>query len=213
MQQDSSIGTIPPEALSKGTSDLLVLKYIRQRVRLTLHQLEPCASLQRPLVYNFQERHGRVHRIALYQCEELLHRPNLAFVGFISRKQPNVEPAFIDEMHSIDSTLVAEMVDNTGMLSYSSLELRTGIWCNLVVMTDSEAKQQVLYSKTHSYAAYKMAPRYYEWIRLHNGVMPQGLFRDEMKVLHTRYYTFQKTQARPLIREQMYAVSLSNNEG
>ena len=194
MYRDSSIGTISQVDSSKGTSDLLVLKYMRQRVRLTLSQLEPCASLQRPLVYNFQERHGRFHRIALYQCQELLHRPNLAFVGFISKKQPDINPACVDEIHTIEGMLVPELANNSGMLSYSSLELRTGIWCNLVVMADSGAKQQLLSSKTHAHAAYKLAPHYYEWIRLHNGVMLQGLFRDEMKVVHTRNYTFSKDQ-------------------
>ena len=194
MQNNSSVGTIFQTDSSKGTSDLLVLKYMRQRVRLTLSQLEPCAELQRPLVYNFQERHGRFHRIALYQCQELLHRPNLAFVGFISKKQPDIHPSYVDEVHSIDGMLVAELADNTGMLSYSSLELRTGIWCNLVVMADTGAKQQLLSSKTHAHAAYKLAPHYYEWIRLHNGAMLHGLFRDDMKVLYTRHYTFSQDQ-------------------
>ncbi len=205
MQNDRPLDTRPAATLSKGTSDLLVLKYMRQRVRLTLHQLEPCTTSQRPILYNFQERHGRVHRIALYNCQELLQRPKLAFVGFISRKQRALEASTVDEIHRIDAQLVAEMVNNPGVLGYSSLELRTGIWCNLVLMENSEAKQQVLRSETHAHAAYQLAPRYYEWIRLHIGVMPNGLFHDAMKALSTRYYTFQVAQAKPVIREHTYA--------
>ncbi len=213
MQNDRPLDTHSAANLSKGTSDLLVLKYMRQRVRLTLHQLEPCSTSQRPILYNFQERHGRIHRIALYDCQQLLHRPTLAFVGFISRKQKLLDTTIIDEIHTIDAQLVAEMVNNSGILGYSSLELRTGIWCNLVLMENNETKQQVLQSTTHAHAAYRLAPRYYEWIRLHTGVMPNGLFHDEMKALHTRYYTFHTTQTKPIIREHTYTSSRMNDVG
>ena len=190
--------------LSKGTSDLLVLKCMRQRMRVTLHQLEPCATSQRPILYNFQERHRRIHRIALYNCQALLQCPALAFVGFISQKQKTLDATILDEIHTIDAQLVAEMVNNSGILGYSSLELRTGIWCNLVLMENIESKQQVLRTETHAHAAYQLAPRYYEWIRLHTGVMPHGLFHDEMKALHTRFYAFQTAQQRPVVREHTY---------
>ncbi|GAC1408410.1 MAG: hypothetical protein NVSMB49_28580 [Ktedonobacteraceae bacterium] len=204
MQNDRPLDTRPTAIPCKGTSDLLVLKCMRQRVRLTLHQLEPYATSQRPILYNFQERHGRIHRIALYNCQELLQRPTLAFVGFISRKQKVLDASIADEVYVTDKQLVAEMVDNPGVLGYSSLELRTGIWCNLVLMDDSGAKQQVLRTETHAHAAYNLAPRYYEWIRLHSGTMPHGLFSDEMKVLCTRYYMFQTAQQKPVIRERIY---------
>ena len=204
MQNDRPLATHSAN-LSKGTSDLFVLKYMRQRVRLTLQQLEPCATLQRPILYNFQEHHGRIHRIALYNCQQLLQRPTLAFVGFISRKQKQLDASIIGEIHSVDAQLVAEMVNNPGILGYSSLELRSGIWCNLVLMENSETKQQVLQTATHAHAAYRLAPRYYEWIRLHIGVMPNGLFHDEMKAFSTRYYTFQVAQQKPIVREHTYA--------
>ena len=203
MQNNSSSNT-RTTVLSKGTSDLLVLKYMRQRVRLTLQQLEPCVTSQRPILYNFQERHGRIHRIALYNCKELSQRPTLAFVGFISRKQKELDASIVNDIHTVDAQLVAEMVNNSGVLGYSSLELRTGIWCNLVLMENIEAKQQVLRTETHAHAAYQLAPRYYEWIRLHTGIMENGLFSDEMKALHTRYYTFQVAQQNPVIREHTY---------
>ena len=203
MQNNSSL-TTQATVLSKGTSDLFVLKYMRQRVRLTLQQLEPCTSSVCPLVYNFQERHGRLHRIALYNCQALMQRPTLAFVGFISRKQQGIDATIVNEIHATDVKLVAEMANNPGILGYSSLELRTGVWCNLVLMENIEAKHQVLQTQTHAHAAYQLSPRYYEWIRLHSGVMPQGLFSDEMRAMRTRYYTFQIAEQRPIVREQTY---------
>ena len=210
MQNNQPLNT-RATVLSKGTSDLLVLKCMRQRMRVTLHQLEPCATSQRPILYNFQERHGRIHRIALYNCQALLQCPTLAFVGFISRKQKMLDASIVDEIHTIDAQLVAEMVNNPGVLGYSSLELRTGIWCNLVLMENIEAKQQVLRTETHAHAAYSLAPRYYEWIRLHTGIMPNGLFHDEMKALHTRFYAFQAAQQKPVIQEHTYVHDILMN--
>ena len=56
----------------------------------------------------------------------------------------------------------------------------------------------------HKYAAYRLAHSYYEWIRLHNGVMPEGLDHMEMQLQKTKYYTFQAGQQRPSIREFIY---------
>jgi len=126
------------------------------------------------------------------------------FVGFISRKQKQLDPSIVDEIHFIDQKLVAELIDHPSVLSYSSLELHTGIWCNLVLLSDNEAKTRFQSTQTHAYAAYQLAPRYYEWIRLHSGIMPDGLAYETMRVQKTRYYTFQPTQHGPSIQELVY---------
>lgn len=204
MHNDHTITIHPSSHIRKGTSDLIVLKYMTQRVRLTLHQLEQPTMPAHPLIYNLQERHGRIHRIALYQCQELLQRKSLNFVGFISRKQKQLDSSITDEIHAIDQKLVAELIAHPSVLSYSSLELRTGIWCNLVLLSDNEAKRRFQGTQTHAYAAHQLAPRYYEWIRLHSGSMPNGLFHETMRVQKTRYYTFQPTQHKPSIQELVY---------
>lgn len=204
MQNNLPFDTRSTALTSKKALDILVLQYMRRRVLLTLNHFKPCDSLQHPIVYNFRERHGRIHRIALYKCQELLQHSNIAFVGFISRKKELLDASIIDEIHAVDKALVVEMADNPGILSYSSLELRTGIWFNLVLMKASDAKNQVLRTETHAYAAYQLSPRYYKWIRLHKGVMPCGLAYDMMSIIHTRYYTFSHAQSQPLIQEHSY---------
>ena len=95
-----------------------------------------------------------------------------------------------------------ELISNPGLLSYSSLELRNGDWCNLVVLNGEEAKTHLKNTSTHTYAAYQLAPHYYEWIRLHNGVMSEGLDHTEMLLQKTKYYIFYAAQPRPAIRER-----------
>src|SRR5438067_12986799 len=83
--------------VSKGKLDIIVLRYIPHRLHLTLHQLDPPASLRRTRsqVYKLQERGGRTHRIAIYQPEKLLAQVPLSFVGFISARQKLLRPSII----------------------------------------------------------------------------------------------------------------------
>ena len=204
MQNNQPFDTRSTALASKNALDTLVLQYMRRRVLLTLNHFKPCTSLQRPIIYNFRERQERTHRIVLYQCQDLLQLSSLAFVGFISRKKDSLEASILDEIHTIDKTLVVEMADNPGILAYSSLELRTGIWYNLVLMDTHEARNQVLASETHAYSAYQLSPRYYKWIRIHTGFMQHGIADNAMNIVRTRHYTFQQTSSKPLIRDLSY---------
>jgi hypothetical protein len=193
-------------AIKKDKLDLIVLRYMARRLHLILHQLDtpiPTISDQ-PFIYHLPERYGRMHRIAIYKYQELLFRSNFTFVGFISHKQKNLQPHIIAEIEATDRKLVNELVGNPGILSYSSLELRNGDWCNLVVMNNANAKTHLKNTKTHTYAAHQLAGHYYEWIRLHNGIMSEGLDHTEMHLQKTRHYSFTVAQQRPAMREENY---------
>ena len=142
--------------------------------------------------------------MAIYNPEELLLNNELAFVGFISGKLRPIRPSVGADLRIVDKKLVADLVDTCGLLGYSSLELHDGNWCNLVLLNDPEVKIRLKNSKTHSYAAYELAPSCYEWIRLHNGIMPAGLAGDEMLLQKTRYYLYQGVERKPTIREITY---------
>ena len=200
-QHDSTFVTV-----KKGKLDLIVLRYMARRLHLILQQLDtpiPIIS-NRPFIYHLPERYGRTHRIAIYKYQELLFRSDFTFVGFISHKQKNLQPHIIAEIEATDQKLVNELVGNPGILSYSSLELRNGDWCNLVVMNNANAKTHLKNTKTHVYAAHQLAGHYYEWIRLHNGIMPEGLDHTEMHLQKTKHYSFIATHQRPAIREESY---------
>lgn len=188
-------------SVKKSKLDLVVLGYMAQRIYLTLHQLDQPADASIPLLYYSDDRHRRIHRIAIYKPRELLLKSSLTFVGFVSGRQRPASSQVSDELHAVDKKLIAEFVDAPGILSYSSLELRDGNWCNLVLFTDADMKIHVKNADTHKYAAYELAPRCYEWIRLHNGTMSGGLAHGEMILQKTRYYWFPGAHQRPIIRE------------
>src|SRR6266487_6901771 len=187
--------------VNKRNLDLIVLRYMARRLHLTLHQLGDPITMSLPLIYRLQEHHDRTHRIAIYQYQELLLKKPLAFVGFVSQKQRDLRPSIIRAIKRADKKLIEELISAPGILSYSSLELRNGNWCNLVLLSDTDAKTHIKGAETHTYAAYHLAPHYYEWIRLPNGTMPEGLDHTEMSLQKTKYYTFHPSQLRPSIQE------------
>lgn len=173
----------------KEKRDLLVLKYMTRRLNGILRQLEPPTTTE-PLLYLLPERHQRTHRVLLYRKQELLSGIPLLFVGFLSGRQKGMDPEVVEAIHAADRQIVEDLTHNTALLSYSSLQLRNGEWCNLVIMRDASAKARLRNSTLHCHAAHHLAHSYYAWIRLHNGTMHQGLDHTEMHVLKTKYYTF-----------------------
>lgn len=201
-----------PEALAerdlpiviKGKLDLVVLRYMARRVFMTLRSLDQATTTMRPLLYYLEERRRRIHRIAIYNPQELSLNNELAFVGFVSGRQKPIQPSVVAELHAVDEKLVAELVGVPGLLSYSSLELHDDKWCNLVVLNDPGVKLHLKNAGTHRYAAYELAPSHYQWIRLHNGMMPAGLAADAMFLQKTKYYMYQSSGRRPTVREITY---------
>ncbi len=202
--ESSADRTLP--GVRKGKLDLVILRYIARRVYVALRSLDQATTTARPLLFYLDERHRRTHRMAIYNPEELLLTNELAFVGFISGKLRPIRPSVTADLRIMDKKLVTELVNTPGLLSYSSLELRESNWCNLVLCSNADTKMHITNNDTHKYAAYELAPRCYEWIRLHNGIMPAGLAGNEMLLQKTRYYLFQEAHRRPVIREVRYDV-------
>lgn len=192
--------------IGKGKRDTIILRYMARRLHLTLHQFTSSDSGRRthPIVYTLQERRERMHRIAIYQPRELLVKTPLSFVGFLSRKQRQLPLSLLKTIERVDKQMVEDLAETPGILSYTSLELAHGEWCNLVVLDNAGTKSSITGRKLHKYAAYSLAPAYYEWIRLHHGILPEGLDHMEMQLQKTRYYTFSGTQAPPSIQERVY---------
>lgn len=188
----------------KAKLDLVILRYMVQRVLVTLRSLAQETSTTQPVFYYLDERRRRTHRLAIYRPDELLLNNELAFVGFVSGKLKPLRPSIAADLRIMDKKLVAELVNTPGLLSYSSLELQEGNWCNLVLLNDPAVKLQLKHMANHQYAAYEIAPNCYDWIRLHNGNMPSGLSGNAMLLQKTRYYTYGRAGVRPTIREISY---------
>lgn len=205
-------GALP--ALNKSKFDLVVLRYMLQKVLLTARaQTEDVEGPQRS---SLEERRGRVHRMILLTPRDLLAESCLAFVGFVSGRRQALDQRIIDELFRVDQHMLGEIIHIPGLLSYSSLELHAGNWYNLVILRDARVKQYFDTMQTHRYAAHHLSLDYYEWIRLHNGILPGGLIQQDMVLRSTRHYHFPGMHQPPTVRELVYeaeACALASSEG
>ncbi len=192
--------------ISRSRLDLAVLRYMARKLYMALQSLDLPTATSLPSIYSSEERRNREHRIVIFNYQELLLNKSLTFVGFISGKQEAIDAAVVSGITRMDDQLLAELVKTPGVLGYSSLKLRKDSWYNLVLFRDATIREHVKGSTTHAYAAYRLAPLYYEWVRLHHGILPNGLAQGDMQLLGTKYYTFHVRPYKPIILERSYEV-------
>ena len=193
-----------PPSDEEYEQDIVLLRYMTQRIYITLYLLDEPKDASQPLLYFLEEGHKYTHRIAIYSPQALLLNNKLDFVGFISRKLQPGDSQVIEEIRTVDKKLILELINTPGLMSYSSLELRDGRWCNLVLFSGPETKSYLKQSDMHKYAAYQLSPRYYDWVRLHNGIMPGGLAHNELLLQKTKFYRFHGSHEKPKMRELTY---------
>jgi hypothetical protein len=131
---------------------------------------------------------GQRARVLVYDPGALLGTCPLAFVGFVSQQHPTLEAETEQALHDADSQLAGELTRLPRLLGYYSRELLPGQWCNLVILSDADAKLLFRDLTAHRRGAYEHAPRSYAWIRLHTGVLRHGLRSRDLDMQHTRFY-------------------------
>ena len=203
MNLPTALDTFSLTTIEHDTSDAAMLEYLLHKLRTAILLSPQQSDTTQPFIHYFAGYQGCMHRVVLYKSPELFAQQALPFVGFISKKKTILAASVVDEIADIDKTLILEFMQNSELLSYSSLELEDGNWCNLVVFNSVSAKTHIEHSHTHQHAAYRMAPQYYDWIRLHNGVITRESMHDQLTIERTKYYTFHAGQTRPVIYEKM----------
>ena len=191
--------------VQKANQDLIVLRYMAQRLRVMLQTPGQAESAALPWIYALEERQPRSHRIVIYQPQALLQKQDLAFVGFVCGRQSGLDDTIVDRLNAVDQVMLSELVHVPGLLSYSSFELRTGNWYNLVVLQNLAIKSHLHTIGMHRHAAYELSPHYYAWIRLHSGSLRGGLACGKLLVRGTKYYTFPGNGQSPLMQERVYS--------
>lgn len=176
----------PFTAPSRTAADFVVLEQIRVTLRATLRSM-PDDHRRGDIVFP-QDPSDLSHRVVVLDRGLLLNSVGaLAVVGFFGQRRPGAD---VDAMEELDLELVDELRSHPMMLSYCSRELPDGGWANMVLLADPQGANSWRESTRHAYAARKIAPGYYETIRIHNGILPYGL--NSPNLIHTRtsYYDF-----------------------
>jgi hypothetical protein len=59
-----------------------------------------------------------------------------------------------------------------------------------VLLLDEEIKLKWMHGETHSKAV-GLAPGYYQFVRIHNGVLPEGVMQpDLLQITQVKYYDY-----------------------
>ena len=151
-----------------------------------------------PVVCDFQpggrpicksDKQKRSFRIYYIQADLLFTLKNLTVVGFFGQKRPNAD---IKPLLDADKAFEKTFHDHPGLLSLSTVRLPDGDFANLVLFTDSEAKDNWNFSPLHNDTVASISPPYYRSIRLNNGILPDGLVAPQKLYLErTRYIDYE----------------------
>ncbi|MCB9100953.1 MAG: hypothetical protein H6632_15550 [Anaerolineales bacterium] len=171
-----------------STADLANLQYIADKVRyLLLAQPEHFSPQLYPMVIYLSEQEGRYFRITVAQPDRLQANDDFYAVGFCGVKRPTSDRGPVD---NIDEELIEEFPQHPNLICYCTLEVEPGYTCNLVLFDDPAGLLHWSRSAKHAQAV-ALSPSYYYSIRLHNALLPGGLFSSRpLMLLRTKYFDF-----------------------
>lgn len=196
--------------IKKDQSDLFILNFMHTRLRCLLEQPMSQGEEGQPWLHTLVEPNNRAHRIAIYRPDVLKSASQLSFVGFVSQRRSQLPPCLLDEISRIDQELLINVANVPSLVSYSSFALRPRLWYNLVLFQGSGLGTHLKGMAGHTYAAYELAPAYYDWIRLHQGVLTSTSPQHPLQLRTSRYYLFENTPSQSSVVEHTYTM---NEEG
>lgn len=168
-------------------NDRRILRYMVDRLWLVLKYADFYDHAQQPLTLS----EPAFHRLVFAKDAPLHAQQQLMVVGFFGDRRPTANEALASEF---DATLIKEIPDHPGIFSYCTLELDGGNYANMVLFNTPDAKLHWSRSQAHAKAVQKLAPSYYYSVRLHNGVLPQGLpGSEQLRLERVKYFDYRST--------------------
>ena len=179
--------------------DVNTLRFMVDQLCVFMEDHYSDANLQSPIIVHRPHRDNWFYRQVIARPAVLSQSGNLAFVGFLGHRRADANLTLGDEF---DETLVNEIPDYAGLLSYSTMALVSGDFSNLVVFTKPSIKEQWSNSKAHDQAVRKLAPDYYWSIKLYNGKLPNGITDSRaLQLTRIKYYDYQVNPRWHAVRE------------
>lgn len=179
--------------------DVNSLRYMVDQLSMYLEKSAPDGGEPTPVTV-YHPRRGRwVYRLVIGRPQQLARQAPLTFVGFLGQKRAGADTALID---TFDNTLVSEIPQHPGLLSYSSMALISGDYSNLVLFAPGEAKGRWSRSEAHDRAVSTLAPDYYRSIRLYNGTLPRGIQDSgRLQLARVKYFDYGNDPCWRAVRE------------
>lgn len=179
--------------------DEKTLRYMAGQVCVLLDY--PYLSSEPPhtVLFNRPDHSHWFHRIVLADPDPLRRLRPLTVVGFFGQKQAAADQKLA---HEFDRTLIAEIPQYPGLLSYSSMALNDGNYANLVIFTDRAARDRWSTSQAHAKAVHELSPNYYHTVTIVNGRLPEGIYHHhDLILVRAKYYDYQCRPRWQAVRE------------
>lgn len=143
--------------------------------------------------------HGLRHRIIVCVPEALLAAGELFVVGFVAERHLDLD---IGPLEAANTRIVRNFRDYPGIYSYSSRQLSTGNWVNLVLSDAPRAAENWRGCEAHARAVAELSPTYYQNVRIHSGRLPGGLGgARSVAIERTRYVDYGSPRPWRAVRE------------
>ncbi|MAU00037.1 MAG: hypothetical protein CL608_23080 [Anaerolineaceae bacterium] len=168
--------------------DLKTLRYMVRQLCLTLQNPHMPSDSPQTILFNLPDKGSWIHRQVLANPQHFKEEDLIHVVGFFgqSRSQADIELA-----QEFDLTLMKEIPQHEGLISYSTMLLADGNYANLVLFTSEAAQMGWSRSEAHAKAVYELSPSYYHSIRIYNGRLPHGIQYSDALTLHkARYFDY-----------------------
>jgi hypothetical protein len=79
--------------------------------------------------------------------------------------------------------------------------LPNGDFGNLVLLSNEEAKTKWMQGKIHNRAV-ELSPDYYQYVRINNGVLPEGIMKpDLLQITRVKYYDYSEDPSWKAVRK------------
>ncbi len=178
------------------SNDRDVLVHMAMQLRLVLEKHSDSLGMNGSIYID--EPDGRSHRYFVPWPSKLSQTHKIHFVGFFSHKQ---DGAVSGHFGDLDDRLIEQIPTYQGILSYSTMALPGGDFGNLVLITDEEIKSQWLHGETHNRAV-ALSPAYYQYVRINNGILPDGITDPEsLQITRVKYYDYAEDPPWKAVRE------------
>jgi hypothetical protein len=178
------------------SKDGKILEHMTRRLRNVLEEHPDLFGMSKSVYID--EPDGLSHRYFIPRPDVLSQEETVYLVGFFSHKQ---ERASKNHFGNLDKSLIEQLPTYQGILSYSTMALPGGDFGNLVLLRDEEIKTKWMQGEIHSRAV-KLSPSYYQFVRINNGVLPDGIKKpDSLRIMRVKYYDYAENPPWKAVRE------------
>jgi hypothetical protein len=199
LRPDEVVTDRPFTAPSHGEEDRAILD--RMLTRLRRHMAEvvvPSGDVRRDDRFT-DPADGSQHSLIVADVARATAHRSLVVVGFFGQARMDVDHAPIVDL---EQAIMADMGTEPGLVVYYNVHWPAEGWGNLVLFDDWTAKDRWGRDDPRHTEAVRRSPAHYHSIRLHHGIIDDGLPGEgTVRLVRTRYLDYRDRPAWRAVRE------------